>query len=112
MIGLLLLGSIASWTAWLVWLCRVSPPSDLERIKTDLAESDLRILKIERIGTRDDRPDIIWGGSQTRPSGGLTWYRIYNVTLKRPNGLIKTCSRGVEARLYGVSNLRWIDWKL
>jgi hypothetical protein len=106
MIALLLLIMIAATAGWFAWLYLVSPRSDLERIEADQGGTGIRVVGIKRVGTQRDRPEAIWVGERLTPVSGATWFRVYEVTLARPDGLVETCSIGVEARLFGLAAIK------
>lgn len=111
MLGLMvltLLGSIAGWFAWLYW---VTPSDDIERIKADQAGTDLRVIDVEREGTKHIRPELSWVGGRPAPRTGGQWFRIYAVTAAAPGGLVTTYAVGVEARLFGYREIKRIDWR-
>jgi hypothetical protein len=106
MIGLLLLGMLASIGGWFAWLYFVSPPSDLERIKADRAGTGVRVIDVKRVGAQHDRAAAVWVGNQLTPVNGGKWFRVYEVTLARPGEPTETCTVGVEACLFGLPELK------
>jgi hypothetical protein len=110
MLLLILCLLIAAVVAWSAWVFLVSPASDQVRIKEDQGGTDARVIQIERIGTRRDRPEVTLVAGRMVPRSGGGWYRLYNVTVARPDGLSETYMVGVEARLFGFAELKRIDW--
>ena len=108
---LLLIAAIALTGAWFAWLYFVSPESDQARIKSDVAGTDARVIDIKRIDTQPDRSEVKWVMARPMAVAGGKWLRIYDVTVARPGGERETYSVGVEARLFGLSDLRRIDWE-
>ena len=111
MIGLLLLILIAAYASWYAWLYLVSPASDQDRIRADQAGTGCEVIKIERTGAQRDRAGLTWvAGWPTYFTGGR-WFRIYEVTIARPDGLSESYPVGIEARLLGLPELKRIDWR-
>ncbi len=109
MIGLLLLVVIASFAGWFAWLYFVSPGSDQERIKADQGGTGTQVLTVKRTGTQHVRAELTWVGGHATPRTGGSWFRIYEVTVKQADGDLETYSVGVEARLFGLPELKRID---
>ena len=111
MIGPLLLIAIVVGGSWFAWLYFVSPGSDQDRIKADHGGTGFQVLDIQRIGTRHDRAEVDWVGGHPTPLSGGMWLRIYKVTGEAPNDVPETYCVGVEARLFGLPELKRIDWR-
>jgi len=109
MIGLLLLAIIATIGGWFAWLYLVSPRSDRERIEADQGGTGALTFTIKRTGTRYQRAEVGWVADNLVHVGGGGWRRIYQVTVERAGGPSETYSVAVEAKLFGLSDLKRID---
>ena len=111
MIGLMilfLLGMIFSLFAWL----RFSPDSDKDRIRADQTDPNVRVVDIQRTGTRRGRAALTWVAGHSAPQTGSQWFRIYTVTISTTDGLTSSYDVAVEATVFGFSELRRIDHRI
>ncbi len=108
MIGLLFIAILAFVGGWFAWLYFVSPKSDRARIEADQGGTGVRVVSVERIGTQHDRGAVLWVADRPLLGAGA-WFRVYRVTLVPPSGVAETHTVGVEARMFGLSDLKNLD---
>ena len=111
MIGLMVLFLLGVILSLFVWL-RFSADSDKDRIRADQTDSDIRIVDIQRTGTRRGRAAFTWVAGHSTPRTGGQWFRIYTVTISTSDGLTSSYDVAVEATVFGFSELIRIDHRV